>query len=350
MKTTITLSVFLFSIAARPGVCAEAVFDKPGLSVSRTLEILRSGASAPPPAAGPLEERLTPIVLTISGVHPGEIGVGVEFRHLVALWNWVFPGEAPDTEKIRAEQEEMRIELEQVGSEGDLGDPGRNYIDEFVRRVAAERRLRLEVEGFTWTRDPGDSRVTLSRLLETLEGIRARGAGRPVHIIAHSWGSVLSHSALIELERAGKPFPVARFVTMGSPLVPLNLFERIFGSWPSVERALQARVRRPAGVARWVNLYAANDPFAGRVAAADENARIDERVEGYERRLDGALAGGGDPAVIRLDRRRLKSGYGWHAAYFGRFKAGLTSLGETVDWPIASEQLPRILPPGARAR
>ncbi|PIP84428.1 MAG: hypothetical protein CO113_18475 [Elusimicrobia bacterium CG_4_9_14_3_um_filter_62_55] len=335
-------AVFLLPCAAQ---AASASFDAPGRPLAATLQTLRESATRPPePPSVPANTVLRPIVLAISGVHPGELGVGLEFRHLLAMWKWLFPDEEPDEKRLHAELDLLRMEMDALRPDGSVGDPGRNYIEESMREAATRRRLSVDVEGFSWSRDPGDSRDSGNRLRGTLSALGARAQGRPIYLVAHSWGTLLAHDALLQLAREGRPVAIERMVTMGSPLVPVNLVTRVFGRGGSIEEALQKRVAKPMGVARWINLYSIHDPYAGTVSAADKNIRVDSRVDAYEQRLTELLDAGADPAAVGEDLKRLKNPFSWHSSYFGSFQAKLQLLGEDLRWPIFEEHADSILP------
>lgn len=73
------------------------------------------------------------------------------------------------------------------------------------------------------------------------------GSDVAVSIIAHSWGTVVSYDALLDLEVELPQLRVANLITLGSPL------------W-MVRRMLEDRSgRKPGQTARWVNVHARGD-------------------------------------------------------------------------------------------
>lgn len=338
-----TLLLF-FSVLLTPALahCKTAAFHAP---IAPLLETLRqSAADTETPPAGPAADTHKPIVLAISGVHPGEIGRGLEFRHILSLWKWLFPGQEPDQKLIMGELEKLHIELAESAPEA-YPEDHENYVESSMRGAIERHKLDIDLEGFDWSRDPGDTAISTARLVQTLKELHARAGGRPVHLVTHSWGTVLAHEALFKLENAGTPMPIERMITMGSPLVPVVLILRILGNLDRLRERLQSRVFRPDGIAHWVNLYSENDPFSGEIFAADENIRVDGRVDAYEALLLARLAAGAPRAKVNADLKALKSGLKWHLAYTGSFEAKLEVLQEDLSWPIREENLGAMLPP-----
>ncbi len=340
---SLSLSVLLSSFGTR-ALAATATFDTPSQGIGRVLETIHIQANQmPTPPSAPANKVLKPIILAISGLHPEEIGIGLEFRHILELWKWVFPGKIADEKKIRAELEQMHLELNEIERESASTQEHENTIENEMRKVVEERKLNIDVEGFDWSRDMGDTFTAIPRLVKRLKELESRAQGRPIHIICHSWGTVIAHSALARIAHEGHPIQVESFVTMGSPLVPVNLMRRIFGQINQIEEVLQARVKRPKGVGRWINLLSQNDPFAGTVNVADDNIRVDRHVDAYEAKLTTHLESGASRWKIWRDRRALRNGIRWHLSYTNSFKAIFAVLQEEIEWPIFRENAGTIL-------
>lgn len=142
--------------------------------------------------------------------------------------------------------------------------------------------------------------------------VRASQERRPVVIVAHSLGALVSwgyfnHAQPSQL--AGLP-DIASFITIGSPLGSPDIRAMVFGR---AGPALQV----PDQVRRWVNVVDADDPFAtpiatSRGAAAPDPRQSDvwttlrrddpHRLEGYLRDPAGAAAvlGGWCDAIRRV--------------------------------------------------
>jgi pimeloyl-ACP methyl ester carboxylesterase len=92
---------------------------------------------------------------------------------------------------------------------------------------------------------------------------RAHADGRPVVIVAHSLGALVTWSHLQHrgARTAGDVPEVERLVTMGSPIGNSNLRELLLGD--------MGEVALPRGVRSWVNAVNADDAFAARLVEID---------------------------------------------------------------------------------
>jgi pimeloyl-ACP methyl ester carboxylesterase len=92
---------------------------------------------------------------------------------------------------------------------------------------------------------------------------RARSEGRPVVVVAHSLGALVTWSHLQHRgAREADDVPeVQRLVTVGSPIGNAELRELLLGD--------TAPVSLPRGVRSWVNAVNADDPFATRLTPLD---------------------------------------------------------------------------------
>jgi pimeloyl-ACP methyl ester carboxylesterase len=170
-----------------------------------------------------------------------------------------------------------------------------------------------------------------------------RTKGRPLYIVAHSWGTVLIHDALLRLDRKGETIEVRRLVTLGSPLVPHRLFVRLFKDFHDLANRLQRRITRPAGVREWVNLWAQWDPYSNAIAAADRNIQVDLQAQPYAARIKTMIPTSGKDAVER-DLHALRNAGDWHESYRRGFRAVLGTIGENVSWDILQQNLLEVLP------
>ena len=117
----------------------------------------------------------------------------------------------------------------------------------------------LRYLGDTDTRCAAEGRV--GRAIE-----QARGERRPVILVAHSLGALVSWGAL--RQRGSDGVTVERFVTLGSPLGSPDVRRLVFGE-DAPELSL------PKSVRSWVNVVDGDDPFATRIlrSAADSGLR-----------------------------------------------------------------------------
>ena len=94
---------------------------------------------------------------------------------------------------------------------------------------------------------------------------RARNEGRPVVLVAHSLGAMvtwgyLQHRGTLD---AHDPYEIQRLVTLGSPIGHAELRELLFGD--------TSAVALPRAVRSWVNAVNADDPFAVRLLPREEH-------------------------------------------------------------------------------
>jgi hypothetical protein len=90
--------------------------------------------------------------------------------------------------------------------------------------------------------------------------VRARAEGRPVIVVAHSLGALVTWGYLEH--RGARDVPeIERLVTVGSPIGNDGLRELLMGD--------TARVSLPRGVKSWVNAINIDDAFAARITTSD---------------------------------------------------------------------------------
>jgi hypothetical protein len=111
------------------------------------------------------------------------------------------------------------------------------YLGDQRMRCAAERRL-------------GDALA------------RAHAEGRPVVLVAHSLGALVSWGHLHSRSGANSLTPIERLVTLGSPLGSPDIRQLIFGEDT-------APIALPRAVKSWFNIVNPDDPFAVRLSLGD---------------------------------------------------------------------------------
>ena len=102
-----------------------------------------------------------------------------------------------------------------------------------------------------------DARTKLKVVLR-----KAAADNRPVLLLAHSMGSVISWDALWQLSRDGEDISVDHWVTLGSPLGQKLVQRHLFGRSEPEER------RYPSNIGAWTN-----------IAAIGELTAIDRRLK-----------------------------------------------------------------------
>lgn len=143
--------------------------------------------------------------------------------------------------EVTAASTESERSYEDQGPRAFLGIPGLDNVDDFVRYLLSDA-IRSQV---------------IARFRDLVRPLLAKGA--EVHVISHSWGTVVAYEALLQMEEDSSLADggVASFFTVGSAL-----------SIPPVKRLLRpvdARGRKPRLVRRWINLDAKFDVVGGAI-------------------------------------------------------------------------------------
>ena len=330
-------------LAAGP---APVGFDSPGSAITALLTTIKEAsflADHAVPPAGP-GRPVKPVVLAVSGITAEEISIlGIELKDILRIWKELFPGKPPpDEERLR-----QRIaELKSIRKRADASvKRAQNYVEQDLRESARRNHLDLDIINFPWSRDPKDTETAVNDLKRELLALRDSPStrGQPLYIVAHSWGSILVHEALIRLEKEGQVVEVQRLVTLGSPLVPHKIWLWAFKEINNVEEHLQRRIVKPRGVRRWVNLWAELDPYSNSITAADENVRVDWGAAPYMTLLR-ALCKSPEEKTVQQDLDVLSNSIRWHFAYLNGFQAALQTLHQTVFWDIPQKDIALILP------
>lgn len=310
-----------------------------------------AAAPSPEPAApeAALKGAPRPVVISIVGVDFTKVGIGkLELAYFINILNHLKPGhrvsEAAFREDFKAVEKDL-ADCEFYKADG-CGRQPDNYLDARLAQVLPADRY--EIAPIRWSRDPDESEQAALQVEAEIKRIfrLARAEGRPVHLVAHSWGTMLAHTALNRLAVTDPQVRIDKLITLGSPLVPSSWWLNIFVEHQVNAGHLQNFVAKPANVAYWLNLWAKNDYFSNEIEAADENLLEDGLTVDLERRVK--LAAEADhslrPAMLR-DLFFLKSLKTWHFAYIFDFQVYLKTLGEShsraIFAPVISAELPK---------
>jgi pimeloyl-ACP methyl ester carboxylesterase len=324
------------AVAAPPAV----VFDGAGSAMDYVVSTLQDDAA---PAIGQAQA-IQPLVITVSGLEMGDINIGsISVGQILALWRKLFPNQPADEKLIRARLAQLQEEMRLPSNKGEKRPS--NYVETAMREAAKRNGYDIDIVDFEWSRDPDDTQQTVARFVKQLQALQKSPAarGRPLYIVAHSWGTVLMHEALVRLAEKGETVEVQRFVSLGSPLVPSRIFIWIFKKLQNWESHLQRNVSKPKGVRQWTNLWAGWDPYSNAIEAADQNIRVDLPAAPYEARLK-ALLHTPKKKIARKDLGRLRQSGRWHFSYLLGFKVELASLQEGISLDILQERLADVLP------
>lgn len=327
--------------AAAPALNA-ACFDSAGPCAAAAAAV-----PAPEPAQpSPLAAR-KPVVISIVGVDFAEIGIGkLELAYFKKIIEHFKPGKRLDENLFSARISSIGEDAAMSGvylklPENKLPD---NYLDARLAEVLPGEKYQLVP--LRWSRDPDESEAAVPLIETEIKRIfaAAKAQGRPVYLVAHSWGTILAHTALHRLSVSSSEVRIDKLITLGSPLVPGHWWLEIFLKLQINAGQLQKYVAKPANTGYWVNLWARNDFFSNEIKAADRNLledewtlRLEEQVK-LAAQLDHSLRG----EALR-DLFFLKSLKTWHFAYIYDFHVYLKTIKKNYEKrifePIISGEL-----------
>jgi hypothetical protein len=277
------------------------------------------------------------VVLSVSGLNFDAIGVrGFQVSTVLWYYHRFFSGQKVDG------QTASQIDRDAQDISVDAGEP-EGIFDDALRAQLSGAGKKFLVVPMPWTHNPQksaaaivDFKIWLAQVSEA-----ARRHGKPVYVIAHSWGTLLIYDALEELAKEGSPVRVDKFVTMGSPLAPSPWWvKRFVKTEEHYQRLEQQKIVKPANVKTWINFWAKRDQFSNSIAAADGgNFQVDAPAD--------ALASSilwKDPVFNKSaakDWAELNSITSWHRAYTDGYHEFFPSIGRRIDIDVFG---PEILP------
>ncbi|MDO8805840.1 MAG: hypothetical protein Q7R35_15575 [Elusimicrobiota bacterium] len=283
---------------------------------------------------------LDPVIITVPGLNFMEIGWGsAEFRNVLRFIKLFTPRKKfreadlsespesfdpryffPEEYGIKADDQAMRVP--------------NNYLETKLRELPGYAGRNVEVIPFTWSRDPGATRETVrqlqARITEVYDAYKV--TGRPIYILAHSWGSVMSHTALHNIGRVRPDVRIEKFLTAGSPLAPSNFVVKLFLNIEALKSGLRRRVTKPSVVRTWYNFWARRDSFSNTIPAADRNFQADSSIENLEPKLISLiLHNKALKKIASKDLFTIRNIQAWHGAYFFDYKASLLSINKEIS-------------------
>jgi len=288
------------------------------------------------------ETTLTPVVVTVPGIKFYKVGWGP--LNIIGLNNFFasfFKGR-PTLEKQAVEinfsesdwQDETHSQAE-TDAETLESDPlTANYLELKLMAMPEYAAHKPTIIPFAWSMDPADTASTILTLADSLAQIydTYKNTGRPIFIFAHSWGTVLSHEALHRLEKTRPDIRIDKFITTGSPLVPSNLFMKMFVNMEKIKEGLLKKISKPANVRYWNNIWSSRDVFANAIPAADNNLQIDASIGEVEPVLINLILR--DKRLgpqAKIDLLNVRHVVMWHRSYFSDFKVTLKSINKDID-------------------
>lgn len=279
-----------------------------------------------------------PVVITVAGLKFGEIGWGsLELRNFLRFINFF-------TRNTRITEGDIvngvvafnpRYFFPDRDAEAESRAPRLpdNYLEQKLKEIPGYENHDVIVLPYAWSRDPGDSKAAIlgleKKIEETWDAFAA--SGRPVYILAHSWGSVLSHTALHRVAARRPDVRIHKLITAGSPLVPANFVVKLFMKLEVRKEKLEKVVRKPSIVGTWSNFWALRDAYSNAIPAADYNHQADETVENVEPTLiDLILHKKPMRKQARKDLFIIRDIKAWHGAYFFDYRATLKSIEKEI--------------------
>jgi len=144
-------------------------------------------------------------------------------------------------------------------------DSSTNYLNKAIDQTTDPKRTQIEqdkgkIVGFTWNGDILYTDFYVEKLYEYLK--KLNDTNRPVVILSHSWGTVLSYIALTK----HSDIHVDKLITLGSPLNADDPLIFMF----TVEQLLTfglGPVYKPTNVKEWNNYYTECDNIGGDILA-----------------------------------------------------------------------------------
>ncbi|MDD4003951.1 MAG: alpha/beta hydrolase [Elusimicrobiaceae bacterium] len=295
------------------------------------------------------------VVLSVRGLDFTEFGRGVELKNILGIYNFLSGHTRKELKAKVARQYAQMLETDSHY----YGDPlyiPRTYLNDFLVKRLPETGKKYAVVSLDWNGDAGQSARHFKQVAFWIEQACAEAAktGKPVHLVAHSWGTVLSHAALHLLENSKSPVRIDKFITLGSPLSPSAPVLKTAIGIDLAMYGIEAKVAKPGNVGYWINLWAQKDLFSNAIEAADVNIQVDQSAEPYRLALSAYLHGkaarSGAKAVdysndlsdpektvkkipadskqAYADLRKLNSTVIWHGSYFTGVAIKLKSLNE----------------------
>jgi pimeloyl-ACP methyl ester carboxylesterase len=310
----------------------------------------------PPPSDAPVDFKFNPedvkgkdaVVLSVCGLSFGEIGIG-EFQLDTILWYFhrLFPDKKIDAQTLRKIVKAVDAVTPRSVKLGvsPLGDAD-NYLESTLREQFSAAKKNYLVVPLPWTRNSQKSDAAIADFKAWMAQVydAAQKNGKPVYVVCHSWGTLLTFETLESLSQEGSPIRVEKLVTLGSPLVPSQWWVKLFVKLEEHFQGLQENVVKPANVKVWFNFWAQRDPFSNSIPVADGgNVRVDAAADSLAQMITRALFS----PVLAIEDLAAKDWFAlhsigsWHGSYMWGYHQNFPSIGQKADIEVFG---PDILP------
>ena len=200
----------------------------------------------------------------------------------------------------------------------------------------------ITIVPFRWGRTFGDTGNALERfvpqLVQTYDAYK--NTGRPIYILAHSWGAVIMHDVLHRVAKLRPDVKIDKFITLGTPLVPRLMIMDLVSAYQVRNQGLLREVSKPANLRYWENLWSSRDPFSNAIPAADDNIQIDAGLGDPEFELSQLSVSRPDLRLqINKDIALINNSHTWHKASYKGFTASLATLTKERDIEVFDSQI-----------
>ncbi|MCX5784149.1 MAG: hypothetical protein NTX59_00515 [Elusimicrobia bacterium] len=200
----------------------------------------------------------------------------------------------------------------------------------------------ITVVPFIWARTFSDTQNALDRFVPQLMQVydTYKNTGRPIYILAHSWGAVIMHDVLHRVAKIRPDVKIDKFITIGTPLVPRVMAIDLICGYQVMNHGLLQAVSKPANLRYWKNIWASRDPFSNAIPAADSNIQIDADLGLPEYDLAQLSVTRPDLRLqINKDIALIDNSHAWHKSYYKGFKASLVTLNEEINLEVFDSQI-----------
>lgn len=286
-----------------------------------------------------------PVIITVPGLKFNQIGPQfIEIDTIVSIFRYFFPKSNRDDIRTILKPEHKKAMVDYLmldskdaanflpASKTRLPD---NYLEESMKRLPGYAAGDVTIEPFNWSRDPDDSKEYVTKLIDHISSVytKYKNTGRPIVIVSHSWGTMLSHTALHRLPEVKSNIKIDKWITMGSPLMPGNIVVKLYIKLGVKLEDLEKRVNKPSSVSGlWINIWAKNDLVSNAIRKADYNQQIDAAIEPYEASVIKTMKNDISQSVkAHEDLFKLRNTSLWHDAYQDDYHVYLKSLMQPVD-------------------
>lgn len=293
-----------------------------------------------------------PVIITVAGIRFDQLGWGpLEPRTLKQFLHWLFHKKTFDDAAVEKAAAEYNRQFDILNEGGEFTPPAEKRapmpdtcMEDELSKLPEFAPDKVTFVPFIWSRDPDETDKVVPVYMAKLAEVYDTYKGRPIYILAHSWGTVLTHETLHRLEKSRPDVRVDKFVSIGSPLVPSSPFSKLLLELETITEGLQREITKPANLGYWKNIWSSRDPFSNAIKAADSNVQVDADVPKYEGKLKELILHNGDLRMLaKNDFFKMINFKSWHSSYVYDFHADLESLKKEVNVsvldPVVAPQL-----------